>query len=84
MHKRMDGRTDKPKAICPLNFVKVGGIKKILYLLCKEYTVNNIFILKEGLIFCYCFSSGSSLFYPAEQEYEAISWPEREHDADIV
>ena len=26
--ERTDGRTDKPKAICPYNFSKVGGIKK--------------------------------------------------------
>ena len=26
MHRRTDGRTDKPKAICPFNFSKVGGI----------------------------------------------------------
>ena len=23
-----EGRTDKPKAICPFNFSKVGGIKR--------------------------------------------------------
>ena len=62
----------------------VMNLTNPLYLLSKEYTVNNIFILKEGLIFCNCFSSGSSLFYPAEQEDEAISRPEIEHDADIV
>ena len=27
MHGRTDGRTDKPKAICPFNFSKIGGIK---------------------------------------------------------
>ena len=27
MDGRMEGRTDKPKAICPFNFSKVGGIK---------------------------------------------------------
>ena len=25
--RRKDERTDKPKAICPFNFFKVGGIK---------------------------------------------------------
>ena len=35
MHGRTDGRkeghTDKPKAICPFNFSKAGGIMKICY-----------------------------------------------------
>ena len=28
-HRQNDGRTDKPKAICPFNFFKVVGYKKI-------------------------------------------------------
>ena len=28
-HGRMDGRTDKPKSICPFNFSKVGGVIQI-------------------------------------------------------
>ena len=29
MDGRTEGRTDKPKAICPFNFSKVGGIKNV-------------------------------------------------------
>ena len=32
-HTQTDRQTDKPKAICPSNFFKVGGIKKQLYLM---------------------------------------------------
>ena len=28
---RRDGQTDEPKAICPFNFFKVGGIKTICH-----------------------------------------------------
>ena len=28
--RRTDGQTDGPKAICPLNFFEVGGIKNVL------------------------------------------------------
>ena len=27
-HRRMEGRTDEPKAVRPFNFFNVGGIKK--------------------------------------------------------
>ena len=29
VNRRTDRQTDKPKAICPSNFFKVGGIKKV-------------------------------------------------------
>ena len=29
VNRRTDRQTDKPKAICPSNFFKVGGIKNI-------------------------------------------------------
>ena len=29
-HTQTDTQTDKPKAICPSNFFKVGGIKKVI------------------------------------------------------
>ena len=34
---RTDGRTDRPKPICPLNFFEVGGIKTAEVLLLKVY-----------------------------------------------
>ena len=30
-HRQTDRQTDKPKAICPSNFFKVGGIKRKSY-----------------------------------------------------
>ena len=33
---RTDGRTDKPKAICPFNFSKVGGIKNEMIIPCRN------------------------------------------------
>ena len=33
----VDARTDKPKAICPLNFSKVGGIKMKVLELSQHY-----------------------------------------------
>ena len=34
--KKWCGHTDKPKAICPTNFFKVGGIKSSTTLVTKE------------------------------------------------
>ena len=40
MHRQTDRQTDKPKAICPSNFFKVGGIIKRLPDLHKEHDLN--------------------------------------------
>ena len=39
-HERKDGRTNKPKAVCPFNFYKVGGITIARFPLdrCLRYT----------------------------------------------
>ena len=41
VNRRTDRQTDKPKAICPSNFFKVGGIKMYYSNKMKELRVDN-------------------------------------------
>ena len=41
MGARADARTDKPNAICPFNFSKVGGIKSVCTLITCIFSVQS-------------------------------------------